>query len=64
MLATTTRAPRLRLHRETIRSLTLRPHPAPRALSELCIPESQQCDDTRGCTMGCGPTYELWCLPL
>lgn len=67
MSIATRRAPGLRLHRETVRSLT----PAPRAglfESERCTfpaPETRDCDITLGCTQfGCAPTHPDVCIIL
>ncbi len=63
----TTRAPRLRLHRETVRSLTA-PRTAGLVYSERCTfpqPQTYDCDVTLTCTdFNCAPTNPQVCLSL
>lgn len=59
MSVITPRAPRLRLHRETVRRLSHRLGEA-RLDTDPCI-ESRQCDYTFGCTWNCGPSYNTLC---
>lgn len=67
MSVTMPRAPRLRLHRETVRTLTARPR-AGLVESERCTfpqPQTYDCDITLGCTQfGCAPTHPDVCISL
>jgi hypothetical protein len=66
MLATATRAPRLRLHRETVRSLTPGPRASGLVESERCTfpqPQTYDCDITLTCTQfNCAPTHPDFCI--
>jgi hypothetical protein len=65
MLATATRAPRLRLHRETVRNLAVSRDAAglPVTLDPAC--NTSECDITLTCTQfNCAPTHPDFCISL
>lgn len=65
MLATTTRAPRLRLHRETVRNLAVSRDAAglPVTFDPAC--NTSECDVTLTCTQfNCAPTHPDFCISL
>jgi hypothetical protein len=63
MSVTMPRAPRLRLHRETVRSLTVSRAAAGQGPTFDPACNTSECDITLGCTQfGCAPTHPAVCI--